>query len=185
MRLISPLWVGGCSASFKAPPKGHVCAATISMFQELSLVLPGIGLLAGWLVGAKTVPCRRASPYCNSESIDNCVHCAILIWYDLVQPILRLGPRSLTFQYTLPGQVHSSEPGSLPNEDAIEEPQQALHGQADRRPQLLHLHFAAIICAAWSQAHRKLITGDASGTIVVWAQGDGDESWKEEMANKR
>ena len=79
----------------------------------------------------------------------------------------------------------SFEPGTSPNKDATEEPQQALHRQADRAPQLLRLHSAAITCAAWSQTHRKLITGDASGTIVVWAQGDGDESWKEEMANKR
>ena len=154
------------------------------MFLESLRLLPGIGLLNGWLVGAETVPCRRASLNCNSESIDNCVHSALLIWSNLVQPILRLGPRSLTFQCTLPGQVLSFEPGTLPNEDATEAPQQALHWQAHRAPQLLRLQPAAVTCAAWSQAHRKLITGDASGTIVVWAQRDGDESWVEEMANK-
>ena len=54
-----------------------------------------------------------------------------------------------------------------------------------QRPQLLLKHSAALTCAAWSYPHSKLITGDAAGAIIVWAQKDGDEAWREEMANKR
>ena len=57
--------------------------------------------------------------------------------------------------------------------------------EAIQDDQVLYTHSVAITCAAWSRPHRKLITGDAAGNIIVWAQKDGCGTWKEEMASKR
>jgi hypothetical protein len=53
------------------------------------------------------------------------------------------------------------------------------------RQQVLRAHSAAATCAAWSSPHRKLITGDAAGTVIVWAQDGKAGQWAQEMANHR
>jgi len=73
--------------------------------------------------------------------------------------------------------LHMAEGGSA---DAIEAGREAIQDD-----QVLYAHSVAITCAAWSRPHRKLITGDAAGNIIVWAQKDASGMWKEEMASKR
>jgi hypothetical protein len=44
-------------------------------------------------------------------------------------------------------------------------------------------HSAAVTGASWSGARGKLASGDAAGTIIVWAR-KGD-AWAQEMKNER
>ena len=73
--------------------------------------------------------------------------------------------------------LHLTEASSSDPNDIAELPQ--------LRQQVLRTHSAATTCAVWSIPHTKLITGDADGTIIVWAQNGDAGHWAEEMANKR